>query len=320
MSVTASTPPRRRGSVRRTVTHDCTRLEGLNGPVTVLGRGRDLLTPDHGGTQVLDTAQLDVQADFATATITSIVVEPTHSNLATLIGAGAFSGFRARVNQAMPAESDSGSLRYQLLDDLPTAIMLSGRALRVAGLGLDMKKSSGGLPVDICAGWVADGTLLNGLTDNGPPLTLGPVASSVKSDDDSLGWHEIGPLAAYGTRRHRRLDVWQDDRAVLVDGFFRDSFADAQGVETVVHEYTVRGAVDPETSRFLSSAAEAGPLPYPECPRALASAQRVEGLAVGELRNVVRTGFVGPGTCTHLNDTLRSLQDISALLRLLHRE
>jgi hypothetical protein len=283
-----------------------------------LARGRDLLTPDHGNTQVLDTARLDVQADFATATITSIAAEPTHSNLDALIGAGAFTGFRACVNQAMPAESDSGSLRYQLLDDLPTAIMLSGRALRVAGLGLDMK-SSGSLPIDICAGWVAGGTLLNGLTDQGPPLTLGPLASSVKSDNDSLAWHEIGPLTAYGTRRHRRLDIWQDDRAVLVECFFRDSFADAQGVETIVHEYTVHGAVDPETSRFLSSAAEAGPLPYPECPRALASAQRLEGLAVGELRNKVRADFVGPGTCTHLNDTLRSLQDIGALLRLLGR-
>jgi hypothetical protein len=316
MSATAATPPRHRGSVRRTTTHDCTRLEGLRGPVTVVARGRDLLTPEDGSAQVLATARLDVQADFATATIMSIVAEPAHAGLAALAGVGAFSGFRAHVDAAMPAERDSGSVCYQLLDDLPTALMLSGRALRAAGLGLDMK-ASGKLPVDICAGWAADGTLVAGLTDQGPPLNPGPVARPVKSGNDIHAWHEFGPLAAHGTRRHRRLDTWADIHSAHVECFFRDSFADSDGVETVVHEYTVHATVDPATSRFLSCEADAGPLPYLECPSAAASAARLEGLTINELRRTVRRDFVGTSTCTHLNDTLRSLQDVGGLLDLL---
>jgi hypothetical protein len=316
MSATSSTPSRRRGSIRRTTTHDCTRPDGLHGPVEVLARGRDLLTPQYGAAESLATARLDAQADFAAATITRIAAEPPHDGLTALAGVGAFSGFRARVDEAMPSERDSGSVRYQLLDDLPTALMLSGRALRAAGIGLDMK-SSEQLPVDICAGWVVGGTLLAGLTDKGPPLNVGPTASAVTSDDDVLGWHDFGPLPPHGTRRHRRLDVWKDPDVTHVEGFFRDSFADAEGIETVVHEYMVHGIVDPATSRILSCEADAGPLPYPECPSAVASTERLAGVSVTDLRRTIRSDFVGPGTCTHLNDTLRSLQDVGMLQRLL---
>jgi len=215
----------------------------------------------------------------------------------------------------MPNERVSGSVRYQLLDDLPTALMLSGRVLRAEGLGLNMNPSQ--LPIDICAGWATGSTLLAGLTEKGPPLHLGPVAPPLKPADDILGWHQFGSLEPNATRRHRRLDIWEDGQAGHVEGFFRDSFADADGAETVVHEYTVHALVDPGTSRFITCAADAGPLPYPECPSAVASAQRLDGLSVGGLRRSVRDDFVGPSTCTHLNDTLRSLEDVGALLRLL---
>jgi hypothetical protein len=55
-------------------------------------------------------------------------------------------------------------------------------------------------------------------------------------------------------------------------------------------------------------------LPWQECPAALGSAGRINGMAVGELRNRIRTEFVGTSTCTHLNDTLRALGDLGALL------
>jgi len=314
MTATSATPLRRHDSVRRTTTHDCIRPEGVSGPVTILAGGRDLLTMAGGTARVLDTAGLDMRVDYASGAIDRIAVDPHHRGLASLVGENAFHRFRGMVADAMPGERESGSVRYQLLDDLPIALMLSGRALRVAGLGLNID-SSKRLPIDICAGWVEGGTLLTGLTGKGPPLHIGPVATAVKRDDDVLAWHEFGPLAPYGTRRHRRLDIWEDSRAAHVECFFRDSFADADGVETVVHEYTVHGTFDPTTSQFLSCEADAGPLPYPECPNAAASAQRLEGLTIGGLRRSVRGDFVGPSTCTHLNDTLRSLEDVGALLR-----
>ena len=314
--MTSTTPPRRAGSVRRTTTHDCVRRHGLQGPVTIVARGRDLLTTTAGAAHVLNAARLDVEADFAAASIERIIGHPPDPALAELNGAHAFHGFRAQVERAIPGERESGSLRYQLLDDLPIALMLSARALRAAGLGFQMG-SPKELPVDICAGWIAGGTLLAGLTDQGPPLHGGPAATEVRAVDDALSWHEFDPLPPHATRRHRRLDVWPNGLTAEVDCFFRDGFAGADAVETVVHEYSVRGTVDPATSRFVTCTADAGPLPYPECPNALASAGRLAGAKVDGLRREVRDTFLGPTTCTHLNDTLRSLEDVTALLRAL---
>jgi hypothetical protein len=314
-----SAPPRRPISVRRTTTHDCTRPAGLDRPVTIVARGRDLLTTADRQAQVLGTTRLDVRADFASATIEQILADPPDLALDELSGTHAFHGFRARVEKAIPGERESGSLRYQLLDDLPIALMLSARVLRAAGLGLGMG-SPKRLPVDICAGWVAGGTAMAGLTEQGPPLHRGPVASDIRVADDALAWHQFEALPLQATRRHRRLDVWRNGETARFDCFFRDTFAGADGVETIVHEYGVGGTVDPATSRFLSCEADAGPLPYPECPNALASAGRVVGESVDGLRREVRQSFVGPTTCTHLNDTLRSLEDVAALMSALGDE
>lgn len=216
----------------------------------------------------------------------------------------------------MPGETASRSVRFQLLDDLPTALLLSGRALRAAGVPIDMERR-GPLPADVCAGWVTGGTLLAGITELGPPLHVGPEAPAVEPADDPLGWHEIDSLPPHGTRRRRRLDLWEENGVVALDCFFRDSHVDGEGVETVVHEWAVKAKVDPLTLRFVSCEADEGPLPYPECPGAAASARRLDGTPVEGLRRSVRETFVGPTTCTHLNDTLRSLEDIQALIRAL---
>ena len=58
-------------------------------------------------------------------------------------------------------------------------------------------------------------------------------------------------------------------------------------------------------------------LPWIECPGALASVRDTVGLRLGELRRRVRNEFVGTSTCTHLNDTLRSIGDVDHLLTLI---
>ena len=57
-------------------------------------------------------------------------------------------------------------------------------------------------------------------------------------------------------------------------------------------------------------------LPWQECPGAIGSAARIEGMTLSELRDRVRGEFVGTSTCTHLNDTLRAIADLDALLDL----
>ena len=64
---------------------------------------------------------------------------------------------------------------------------------------------------------------------------------------------------------------------------------------------------------MLEATADAGPLPAPECPAAAASISRIVGREVSTLRDLVRHGFSGPSTCTHLNDVIRSLADVRTL-------
>jgi hypothetical protein len=198
------------------------------------------------------------------------------------------------------------------------AVMLSGRVLRANGFGLG--DPNGPLPVDICAGWVAGGTLLEGYTDLGPPLKPGPIAVAVERADDPIGWHDDQPLPAHATRRRRRLDVWIEGEIGRADCFFRDSHADADATETVVHEYTVQASIDLSSMRIVACEAIPGPLPYSECPNAAASAERLDGAPIEGLRRSVQAAFVGSSTCTHLNDSLRSLEDVGALLQSLRQD
>jgi hypothetical protein len=56
-------------------------------------------------------------------------------------------------------------------------------------------------------------------------------------------------------------------------------------------------------------------LPWQECPGAVASAERITGMTLGELHFRVRQELFGTSTCTHLNDLLRSVADAEALLQ-----
>jgi hypothetical protein len=128
----------------------------------------------------------------------------------------------------------------------------------------------------------------------------------------------MAPLTPYAVRRRRRLDLIGPDvagGAHRIDLHFRDSHADAHARETVLHEYTVAGTADLPVGRIGAVSAQARVLPWLECPGAVASAQRIGGMDLSSLRPLVRRDFVGRTTCTHLNDSLRSLGDIAALYR-----
>jgi len=178
----AATPACRPGSVRRTTTHDSLRPGGLPGPVDVLARGRDLRTSPDGGTDTVEAACVELQVSPREYAVASIRAQPSHPGLAALTGVRVAGGFRQAVADALPGERASRSVRFQLLDDLPTALLVSGYAV-----------------------------------------------------------------------------------------------------------------------------------PWPECPAAVASAARLAGAPAEGLRGWVRDMFVGTTTCTHLNDTLRSLEDVAYL-------
>ena len=287
------------------------RPDGWTGDLFLRGRARDLVTTDDGA-RVTATAEVDARAD-ATRALQELRTTPTIDGLDALIGAPVAAGFRGRVEAAAPQQRDACTPLYLLLDDLPVAALVSGYAMQRAGEIGRMPVEAYSYNVDQCAGWRAGATLMVVLSEKGAvPMTIGPTAPDLQPDDDDLAWHEHDRLPPGGMRRRRRLDVHVGD-PLRIDAMFRDSYMGLDGIESIVHEYSITGSVDRETLQVLDAHARPRVLPYMECPDASASAGLLAGMSVAELRRRVRRELTGISTCTHLNDLLRSLTDVGAL-------
>jgi Protein of unknown function (DUF2889) len=326
-------PERLPGSVRRTSSIDTSRPDGIAGELVVTARARDLHTGTGGRVSVLGEAGLQARAT-ASWQLRALSTQPPMAASEQLIGVRVGPGFRGRVAETGPEGPQVGSLLHLLLDDLPGAVLVSGYAVQRAGgfeeegpevlteaAASKARETMAAMGDDRCAGWAHDATMMVTIRERGVvPVSQGPPAPTLEPARDPLAWHVMEPLGPHAMRRRRRLDVIAPagpGGPYGIDAHFRDSHVAEDGTEFVLHEYTVTGAVDPEGQHVLEMAAEARVLPWMECPQAVASATRVVGMPVGELRNRVRRELVGRATCTHLNDTLRSLADLAGLIPLL---
>ena len=310
---------------------DMVRPEGLLGPLVLTGRARDLATGPDGAGTVLATSACTARIDFMGGRVlTEIGTSPGRPALQALLGQRVSGGFRSAVTNADPRLSAEEGLLNLLLDDFPVTTLVSGHAV---GAGLTDayrtmlsiapapgRPGAGPPPFqrDLCAGFADGGTIMNDVDAGGrPPVVTGPPAPPLATGD-RLGWHETGPLPPHAMRRSRRMDVTPGPLA-SIDVLYRDSHVDDDGNETIVHEYTVAATVDTAAGVLVACSATPRVLPWVECPAAALSASRLVGVPVSGLRRHVRETFLGTSTCTHLNDTLRSLEDIPALLRLAGR-
>jgi hypothetical protein len=246
------------------------------------------------------------------AHLTDRVIDSIDNGVEQLVGTRVGPGFRSTVGRLFPEER--ASLLHLLLDDWVGAALVSGYAVQHAAISQGIEEKIGPGVADhmagVCAGFASDASLVPYAKRNGTiPSVHGPVAPPLEPD----GMHAVEPLRAHGMRRFRRLDLTPDDG---FSAHFRDSHVDVDGVETIVHEYTVDGSLDTATRTITSVDASVQVLPWQECPGAIGSAARVEGMTLSDMRARIRTEFVGTSTCTHLNDTLRALADLDALLDL----
>lgn len=310
------TPPRRPGSVRRTTSIDQRRGEPGDGQ-QVVACGRDLLTRADGTTEVVDAVALTATVD-AMGTIVAIDTEPPVPELRELVGGHMSKGMRGRLDELLPAHRVGGTLLLQLLDDFPMAALISMYGSSREQPAFALPPEAGERLTDLCAGWAGGATMLDALARTGIfPIPIGPPAPDLSSPDDPLAWHDLPPMAPRSVRRRRRLDLSPGDPLEL-DVHFRDSHLGADGVEDVLHEYTLAATLDPALT-VLTATAAARVLPWPECPGAVDSAGRVVGQPVEALRALVASDFTGTSTCTHLNDVLRSLVGATALAEALRR-
>jgi hypothetical protein len=283
------------------------------------GRSRDVFTPADGEAVTIGAADVRATVDGASRELQTFRSSPEIPALQDLIGSVVGPGFRAKVDGVVPEEREAHSLLYLLLDDLPGAGLVSGYAMLQADAVPKARPDEYLFArSDLCAGWASDGSMMVMIREHGQnPTPLGPPAPDIPRADDPDGWHDIAALPPTGMRRIRRIDVippTAPTESHRVDVFFRDSYSDAAGAETVVHEYRVSAAVDERTRTVVDIEAAADVLPWMECPTAVGSASRLVGHTLADLRPWVRETFVGTTTCTHLNDVLRGLSDVGVLL------
>jgi hypothetical protein len=313
---TTGNPVRRPGSARRTTSIDMTRDEGSLDPVYLDGRARDLGTTPDGSVTDVATAALSATIELIARVVRHVEVDPPVAAVARLSGAPAMSGFRAAADKAAPELRQDRDLRYTLLDDVPVATLISGHALSASGV-LGIVAKSGYLPVaDQCAGFATGGLLMTSFEAGDPAVVTGPEAPDLDHGDDSWAWHPMKPLPRHAMRRRRRIDVFEanGDNRIGIDAMFRDTYVRADGIETIIHEYTLAAVVDAGTGMIVESHATPRVLPWQECPGAVASAERISGMTLSELHFRVRQELFGTSTCTHLNDLLRSVADAEVLI------
>ncbi|HEY6417165.1 MAG TPA: DUF2889 domain-containing protein, partial [Acidimicrobiales bacterium] len=95
---------------------------------------------------------------------------------------------------------------------------------------------------------------------------------------------------------------------------FRDTYVEADGRESVIHEYQLTGSVDPASGVLRTIDARPAVVPAPECVQAQASVATLVGWRLADLRSRARQALTGPQGCTHLTDAVHALGAAAPLL------
>ncbi len=294
------------GSWRRLTRLDLLRPDGPAGDLVVRGRARDSTTGSDGRSGRCSDAELEATVDYHDGRrLLRLATSPALPELVDLVGSSAIAGFRGRAG--LDAVAGFSAPLAALLDDVPVGVLISGHAVSAAR-GPDSENvtvSSGYIPIaDQCAGYAADGALMTSIAERGrSPVADGPAAPTLRGAPDWMS----EPLAVHGMRRIRRIDRRITDGSVRIDAMFRDTYRRVDGAETVVHEYELTVVADATTGVVDRAVATPRVLPWSDCPGAVASAGRLAGTTLDRIDEQVRRDFRGVGTCTHLNDLLRSI-------------
>lgn len=317
-------PVRRPGSIRRTTSIDSDWPEGYGEPWDMVGRGRDLLTPDDGGEpRVLATGGFRIKCS-PQREILALDLDPGHPQAARLVGARA--GGASRLALAETLGDLRGSPAFQLLDDFAGASLVAGwiwsrwRLDWATTPQRSAQQSTAGRKGrmdDICTGFAVGGSAF---TADGSPDNVNQSFAEVgplEHPDDPVGWHSMPYQEGPQKRRARRIDLWREDGLIKVDAGFQDSGSNPEGGRTAIHEYRVFAEIDVASGILLALQALPLILPFRECPGASVKATRMIGREVAGFRGSVLETLPATLGCTHLNDVLRALADVPLLARLL---
>lgn len=308
-----TTPPRRPGSVRRTMSIDVHWPEGFARPGHYLGRCRDARTDDPAQRPDL-LAEAELRAVIADRTILSITAEPSPAGLPALVGARAGGHLRQALVEALPQEKAQGTPLHLLIDDLAGASFVSGWAYTRwhddwANLFADLPKPQ---MTGVCMGLRRGSP---GLDEDGTavPSDNVPRVEPLPNPADPHGWHALPDWPGMAFRRARRIDVWREGDAIAVEALFQDSAtAPDGGARLAIHEYLLHARIGPD-GRLARLEATPGTLPYAVCRAAPANTVALLGVPARDLREEVLARLRRTAGCTHLNDALRALAEVEVL-------
>lgn len=293
--------------------------DGQNGSMRLVARARDAVTPRGGGApQVCAEDAFEVTL-LPNRSIAAIEAQPSRPVLARLVGQRGGGGLRQALQELVPEERRQATPLYLILDDIGGASLVaawawsrwkpdwlaSHTADSDAELGKALQKMEG-----ICIGFAPGGSAFDPETKR----SRGTPVPDLRHPDDPQGWHSFTVQDGVGMRRARRIDVRLDGERVLIDSAFQDSATTPEGGRAAVHEYRLQASADLRTMRLRSVEAEPRILPWAECPGAAANLPRLLGTPLEKLRETVLVELRGTAGCTHLNDALRALAEVPALV------
>lgn len=313
-------PPRRPGSIRRTTSIDSHWPDGASAAWTMAARARDLCTPEDGGDpHILSEAGYEMRISPARE-ILALKTSAQQERTGELVGVRAGGDSRRMIASALG--DLVGTPLYQILDDFAGASLVARWIWSQwmpdwAAFSKDKTQPQThgrkGNMLNICTGFAEGSSAL--LPDRLQDAATEDTARVGPLDDpsDSWSWHAMPDQHGPAMRRARRLDIWREDRLILVDAAFQDSGTAPDGGRRAVHEYRVYAEIDAESGILESLQALPLILPFPECPGAAVKAARMVGHQIGDFRNTVLDTLPSTLGCTHLNDVLRGLADVPVL-------
>lgn len=311
-----TTPARRAGSVRRTMSIDTHWPSGIEGEAQYFGRCRDILTPEGSG-QFRLLAEATLVAACAGREIKRISAYPCPARLQDLVGVRAGGQMREALASAIPEEKQYGVPLYLLLDDMAGATLVSRWATsqwpeHAASTVPDFSMEG------VCIGFRPGSSALD---EQGRARASQNTARVVplRNEADPMGWHDLPALEGVNFRRARRIDLWPEHDGLRVESHFQDSASAPDGGNRIaIHEYLLEARIGPD-GRLQAVEAKAGTLPYRECRAAPANLNALSGTPTDALREIVLEKLKLTHGCTHLNDMMRSLAEVPALASNLRR-
>jgi hypothetical protein len=294
----------------------------------MVGRARDIVTPRTGGAPIVCAEDGFVAKVRADRSIAAIEAQPPRTDLSRLVGVRGGGKLRHALEEIIPEERRNATPLYLILDDISGASLIAGWAWSQWDSNWMVSRRIAMNPDDfarmmreregVCTGFAPGSSSL----DPDPAKLIDRTGTTPTSDlrhpNDPEGWHAFTIQDKVGMRRARRIDVWFD-QVIVVEAAFQDSASTREGGRAALHEYNLSATVDPQTMRVLTIDATPRVLPFPECPGAVANLPRLLGADVSTMRQKVLDELPGTLGCTHLNDALRSLAEVPALVSYLQR-